>query len=402
MTLSLLFENFGIAFRSLRANKVRSLLTVLGTTIGVFSVIMIVALVTGLKDQIRSQIVSLGADVLNIVPSSPDQNFGPGAAFATFSRRDLQEMRAARHLYRYMSEVVSTPGTFETGAKQEKGYIIGIHPDYFRMGDRPAIAGTLFGSGEMSARSRTVVLGVNIARELYGTPERAVGKDIAMNGKEFSVQGVMKKQDIKFGDFDIDDAVYIPSTTALAEYEEANIREIYAMVPDEAELARYTREWEAEMTNIRGKDKFTVLAQDDLLATVDRITNLITQALAGLASISLLVGGIGIMNIMLVTVTERTREIGIRKAVGAEDIHILTQFLTESVALSLIGGVMGILITFLVSLIVQQALGVTSLITWQTVAGAVAFSAFVGVLFGTAPAYKAAKRDPIEALRYNQ
>ncbi len=401
--MEMYWENVLIAFRSLKANKVRSFLTVLGTTIGVFAVIMIIAIVTGLKDDIRSQIVSLGADVLDIIPADANQ-YGPGSEqmFATFKRSEVEEMKDRKDLYRYFSEMYTVSGNFNYKDEEKSGFVVGVTPEYFTMGDRQAIAGELFAKKEEKAAKKTAVLGVKAAEDLFGSPARSIGKEFKINGNDFKIMGVLEAQDIKFGSFDIDDAVYVPATTAYKSLENSRLQEVLLTVPDESRLDYYQLEWEKELKQIRGDDDFTVMAQEDLLDMVDRIMSMITTALGGIASISLLVGGIGIMNIMLVSVTERTREIGIRKAVGAEDKHILTQFLIESITLSILGGVIGLILVFIVSLPLQKFFSISSLVTVPVILGAIGFSVFVGVVFGTAPAYKAAKKDPIEALSYNQ
>lgn len=401
--LNVYLENIKIALSSLKLNKVRSFLTVLGTTIGVFAVIMIIAIVTGLKDEIRGQIVSLGADILDIVPSNTD-NLGPGssAIFASFKKSEVTKLRERKDLYRYFSELYSVGATYRYQNKEKNGYAIGVHPDYFKLRGNDSVAGEMFQSKDYKSRSRVVVVGLNVAESMYQSPERSIGRTLQINGADFSIVGVMEKQDIKFGAFDIDDAVYIPGTSAESTFEDARITDIFVSVPDESRLAEYKAGWEKALRKIRKGDDFTVLAQEDLLGMVDKIMAMITTALAGLASISLLVGGIGIMNIMLVSVTERTQEIGIRKAIGAEDQHILLQFLTESVVLSILGGLIGLLLAEGISLVLERGFGISSLINLKTVVGAVGFSVLVGVVFGTMPAYKASKKDPIEALRYNQ
>ena len=399
-SISLYLENVQIALRSLLANKVRSVLTVLGTTIGVFAVIMIVALVTGLKDDIRSQIVSLGADILDILPADSEQ-FG-STLVAAFSKSEVEEFRKARHLYKDFTEIYSLGGQFTYRDHEKNGFLIGIQPEYFSMTNLDPASGSFFTRTDTKQRRAVASIGPNVADELYGSAARAVGRSIKINGKEFTVSGVVEAQNANFGGFNIDDAVYIPASTADAKFESARVQEMFMTVPDEDKLAETKRAVEKKLAEIREDEDFSVLAQEDLLEVVDRVTGLITAALAGIASISLLVGGIGIMNIMLVSVTERTREIGIRKAVGAEESHILIQFLIEAVVLSLLGGVIGLAMAFGVSKAVEQAFNVSSLITLSTVLGAISFSVIVGVIFGTAPAYKAAKKDPIEALRYNQ
>jgi len=392
-------ENFKIAISSLWAHKVRAFLTVLGILIGVFSVIMVIALVTGLKDDIRSMIVSLGGDVLDIVPMQTE-GFHPGQMTTTFEEKDIEALKERSDLYKYISEVYEFGGTFEYKDKQVIGFGIGVEPSYFKIREKQAQVGNLFEKSEHRGAKRLAVIGSGVAEKLFSSLERSLGKKIKINGKEFEVTGVLEEEDFKMGGFDINDATYIPSTTADQTFSEARFSEIFVKLYSEAEVKSVTKEIESILNKVRGKDKFSIMAQEDMLEVVNQVTGLIAAALVGLASISLLVGGIGIMNIMLVSVTERTKEIGIRKAVGADERHILIQFLTEAIALTLLGGVAGLGLVSAVSVVINKYTGISSLINWQTVLGSVGFSVLVGVVFGTAPALRASRLDPIEALRY--
>ncbi len=392
-------ENFKIALSSLWAHKVRAFLTVLGILIGVFSVIMVIALVTGLKDDIRGMIVSLGGDVLDIVPVEME-GFRPAQMMNTFEEKDIEALKEQPQLFKYISEVYEFSGTFEHKDEKMFGFGIGVEPSYFKIREKGAQAGVLFGKLEQRGAKRAVVIGTGVAEELFGSDRRSLSKKIKINGKEFEVIGVLEEEDFRMGGFDINDSVYIPSTTAEQAFSEARFSEIFVKLHSEAEVESATKEIEKILNKVRGKDKFSIMAQEDMLKVVDQVTGLITAALAGLASISLLVGGIGIMNIMLVSVTERTKEIGIRKAVGASEQHILVQFLTEAIALTLLGGVIGLALVSAVSVVINKYTGISSLVNWQTVVGAVGFSVAVGVIFGTAPALRASRLDPIEALRY--
>lgn len=402
MNYSLISENIHMAIKSVMGSKIRSILTVLGTTIGVFAVITIIAITTGLKSNISNQIVSLGADTLEIVPfSSNDAGFASPEQLASFTKSEVREMKSHQDLYVYFSEQYTISSKFEYKDKTKTAFTVGVRPDFFKMNDRRVLAGELFSTQDLKSATSVVVIGSKVSVDFFGAPERSIGKALKINGKEFKIIGVMAPQDVKIGGFDIDEAVYIPATTADSQFEHLQIRAVFVKIPDVTKLDQSKLSWRQVMKEIRGKEDFDVLGSEDLLALVDRVVGILSTALGGLASISLLVGGIGIMNIMLVSVTERTKEIGIRKALGAENQDILIQFLTESIVLSALGGLIGILLAFIVSLGLQQALGITSIINLTTVAGAIGFSVLVGIIFGTVPALKAARKDPIEALRYD-
>ncbi len=391
-------ENFKIAISSLWAHKVRAVLTVLGTLIGVFAVVMIIAITTGLKDDIRGMIVSLGGDVLDVVPAQME-GFQPARMMANFEKEEVAALKEQSHLFAHITEVYEFAGKFEYQSEKMSGFGIGIEPSYFEIRGKEAAAGRLFSNLEQNGVERVVVIGTGVAEKLFGSYQESLGKTIKVSGTELEVVGVLEEEGFKMGGFDINDSVYVPSSTA-DEVFEAKLSEVFIKAHSEEEVAQTAKEIEEILNEARGEGEFSVLVQEDMLKIVDRVTGLVSAALAGLASISLLVGGIGIMNIMLVSVTERTKEIGIRRAVGADGRHILIQFLTEAVVLSLLGGVMGLLLVSAVSVALNKYTEVPSLVNWQTVLGAVGFSVIVGVIFGTAPALRASRLDPIEALQY--
>ena len=391
-------ENFKIAIGSLWAHKVRAFLTVLGVLIGVFAVVMIIAITTGLKDDIRGMIVSLGGDVLDVVPAQVE-GFHPAQMMANFEKEEVAALKEQSHLFAYITEVYEFAGKFEYQSEKISGFGIGIEPSYFKIREKEAVAGRTFSDAEQSSAKKVAVIGGGVAEKFFGNPSASLGKVIKVSGTEFEVIGVLEEESFKMGGFDINDSVYVPSSTA-EEVFEAKLSEVFIKAHSEEEVKQTAKEIEDILNEVRGEGEFSVLAQEDMLEVMDRVTGLVSAALAGLASISLLVGGIGIMNIMLVSVTERTKEIGIRKAVGANERHILLQFLTEAVVLSLLGGVIGLLLVSVASLALNKYTEISSLVNGQTVLGAVGFSLIVGVIFGTAPALRASRLDPIEALRY--
>lgn len=402
--MSLFLENFSIALSALWANKVRSVLTVLGVVIGVFAVIMIVAITAGLKGEIAGMIASLGSDILDIIPTKIGEgqfNFASSPALSGFSESEVLEFEEkTKGLLKAQSPLYEVGARIAYQNRDIKGFVIGAKGDYFAMRNKKAIAGELFNKTDERLKEKVAVLGLTAAEQLFGTPPRAINRKIRISGKEVLVKGVLEKEELGFGSFDINQSVYLPASIVPLLFEGARVMEIFVKASSEAQVPATKRTLTRIMQEIRPDGEFSIFTQETIMNLVDQITGLISAALAGLASISLLVGGIGIMNIMLVSVTERTREIGIRKAVGATNTHILIQFLIEAVVLCLLGGLIGLLVAGLISFLITRYTELPALITPQTVLGAFSFSVIVGVVFGLTPALRAARKDPIEALRY--
>lgn len=389
------------ALRSLRANKLRSFLTVLGVVIGTFAVIGLVSIVSGLKAEIKSEIVGLGAEMLDIIPSSTEgeAGFGMGGLLSSFEAGEVEAIREKATKLEYLSEIYQLMGNLSWGKNKEKGFLIGVTPDYFKARGKKEEIGRLFTESDSAKKAKVVVLGDGMSSELFGRVS-PLGKVVKVNGEPFEVIGVFEKETMKMGNLDINKASYIPAATTEKVFPETRIKEIFAKAKSPELVEEAAREVERILREERKDEDFSVLTQEDMIEFLDRITGMISLALAGVASISLLVGGIGIMNIMLVSVTERTKEIGLRKALGAEDRDILAQFLIEAVVLCLLGGIVGIAVAEVGSFLVTKYTELPSLIDIPTILSALGFSITVGLIFGTAPAIKAAKLDPIEALRH--
>jgi len=406
--------SFKTSFEALRANKSRSVLTILGIVIGITAIILIMAIGQGGQDLILNQIKGMGATTLAIQPGREPEGFSDMASLFSDSLKEkdylaLKKKSNVPSVIEVMPEVVANATlSFEGETKQVS--VIGASEILAEIMDIYPSEGSFFTEEDITARNSVVVIGSEVKEDLFGFSE-AVGQKIKIKNRDFRVIGVFP-QTGQVSMFNMDDMVVVPHTTAQKYLTGTNYyNEIILKAVSESAVPQAVREIEATMRESHNitdpsKDDFQVHTQADLVERVSVITNILTALLLSVATISLVVGGIGIMNIMLVSVTERTREIGLRKAVGAAQKDIMTQFLLESVLLTAIGGVIGIIagaiLAFLVSLILSQVLNLNwgfSFPISAAMAGLLV-AALVGLIFGIYPAKKAATKNPIEALRY--
>jgi putative ABC transport system permease protein len=398
------------ALTSLSTNKLRSMLTVLGIVIGVAAVIALLALGQGATASITSQIESIGTNLVFVSPGSTRQGgvaLGEGSA-QTLTVNDANALAqlpgvvavapvvGGRVQIAYQGQNANTRSTDTT-------------PAYQTMSNLTLASGGFFTDSNEASYSSVVVLGSAIAQQLFNDPQGGVGQLVTLNGLPFQVIGVLQSKGGS-GFFNQDDQIYVPLSTAQlrlvgnTNFGQGNVvNTIDVQVDQPKDVNTVTQEITQELTARHGTVDFTLTSQQDVLSTITQTTNVLTIFLGGIAGISLLVGGIGIMNIMLTTVSERTREIGLRKAVGARRSDILQQFLVESVVLSVIGGVIGIFFGWLIAhLLGQVQLGgsaITPIVSLTSVLLATLFSMAVGLFFGIYPANRAAKLEPVEALR---
>ncbi len=401
----LIFEIFRVAIEAILANKLRSLLTMLGVIIGIAAVITMVALGEGAQRSIQERLSTLGTNVLTV---RPGQSFfgGLGRGAAPLKVEDAEALKSDPH---YISAVVpEMEGRYQVQAGAANGNlsIVGTWPSYFEVNSNDLAVGRLFSPTEDRGRRRVAVLGALVGDELGGVDTQSlVGQTIRIRSIPFKVIGVLAEKGA-MGFFNPDEDIYIPLATAqLRVMGTDHIRSISVQVTSQEDMELATGEIDQVMRREHrlrpGEDPdFNVRDQASLLSTIQETSRTFGFLLAGIAAISLLVGGIGIMNIMLVSVTERTREIGLRKSLGARRQDILLQFLIEALVLCLSGGALGLLAGMAGSYALQRVAGWNMAISPEAVLLAFGFSGLVGVFFGLWPARRAASLEPIEALRY--
>ncbi len=397
--------SFRIAMRALASNPLRSLLTMLGVIIGVGAVVAMVAIGQGARQATTQQVQSLGSNLLSIFASTAQTGgIARAEAVQTLTLEDAEAIRSGVPHVTGVSAEINRAAQVVYRNENTNTRVVGVTPEYPTVRNFHPVRGEFFGADDMRNRSRVALVGQTVANRLFAEGD-PIGQRIKVRGVTFTVVGVMEpKGATSFSDRD--DVVLVPLTTAQRRlFGTRSVGSIQVQVASE-EAMPAAQEALGQLMRDRHRlgpnrdDDFTIRSQADILQAFTGVSQTMTVLLGGIAAVSLIVGGIGIMNIMLVSVTERTREIGIRMAVGARRRDIMLQFLVESVVLSVTGGVIGVGIGIVGSRLINQLAGWATLLSAQAIVLAFAFAVAVGVFFGLYPAQRAAGLDPIQALRH--
>ncbi len=395
-----------VALKALARNTLRTGLTMLGMIIGVAAVITMVALGSGAQAAIEDQVRGAGTNMITIFPGAATVG-GVRQAGGTSNRLTVNDTKALRELAELssVSEGIQTQQQVIAGAANWRTSVLGVNVDYVAIKSWPMRSGAFFTDYDVASTAKVCTLGVNVAQNLFGDAD-PTGEDIRIRSHVFKVLGVMAPKGASSSGQNQDDQIFAPYTTVMKRLQGSEFLHYILVSARSANEVPRAAEAAAAALRIEHRieagtdDDFRVLTQEDLIAARTSTTQTMTSLLAGIAAVSLLVGGIGIMNIMLVSVTERTRESGLRLAIGARGSDVLMQFLVEAVVISLVGGCLGIAVGFGLSEFVSVYNEWPTRIPGDSVFTSVAFSAAVGIFFGFYPARKAAALDPIEALRF--
>ncbi len=380
-----------LAIAGIKGNKMRSFLTMLGVIIGVSTVIILVSVGQGSTKQVTGQIESMGSNLISVSIR------GRGGVSGLNYQEALK--LGDRTGVSGAAPTISGNVTVKFGTKTVDTSLEGTNDKYATVRNQKTSSGRFLLPIDITYRQKVVLLGSEVSRELFGFGN-PLNQEVKINGVKFKVIGILEEKGSSMGGSN-DDKVLIPITTAMRLLANPQISSISIQAKTKEDVDTVVRQLEAALLRkFKDEDNYRVFNQAEMLSTVNQVTGTLTLMLGGIAGVSLLVGGIGIMNIMLVSVTERTREIGIRKAIGAKRRDIMRQFLVEAVVVSSIGGILGILIGFLGSKGLGSLLKISTVISPQVVLLAFGFSVLVGVFFGWFPANKAARLKPIDALRF--
>lgn len=391
------------AIRALHGNKLRTALSVLGIVIGVASVIALVSVGTGAQRDITSRIVGLGSNLITISPAPTRGRAGQLSRSSEFNFQLAKDIEQAAPAVKHVLPQQQTNGLLILDTENLQASVVGVTPGFSPMMNYPLLIGRFIRDRDVEEESMVVVLGSSVAEELFGD-EIPIGARLMISvgnrRHSFTVVGVMApKGQVGFTNYD--NQVFVPITTLLRRLVGSGTVSTFQAEPKEGvDIETAVAQIEYYLTRRVGSGAFRVTSQQSILDTLNAATATFTLLLGAISGISLIVGGIGIMNIMLVSVTERTREIGIRKAVGALQRDLRSQFLVEAITLSLLGGLIGVALGWGGSRAIAHFGNIPAAVSWPAVAMALGFSIAVGLLFGVYPAYRASKLDPVVALRY--
>ncbi len=383
----MIFNILKLSLKAIWNNKMRSFLTMLGIIIGVMAVVILVSITQNATTGITDSIADMGSDRITATVTGDD---------VTITADSLESL-ANNFTISGVAPVITTSQSVRHKDTSGNFSVVGVTTGYFDVQDITIQSGRLFVESDMEWKTPVAVIGTEVATDLFGTWD-AVGGTISFGDRNYTVIGVLEEQGSSLVGSD-DSKILIPYTTAERVTGQSSVGTFYIKAASDEMVNMAINMVESFLLQqTRDEDAFTVSNQSEVLDTMDDVTNTMSLLLGGIAAISLLVGGIGIMNIMLVSVTERTREIGIRKAVGAKRRHILLQFLAESCILSVLGGLVGLGLSFVAVTVYNAIMGSGAAMNWSIGMAAIAFCAVIGILFGSYPAAKASKLQPIDAL----
>ncbi len=403
----MLAEHYRLAMNSVRSRRVRSMMTLIGIIIGVVSVITIFSMGEGVKRQVLGEAERLGGDVLTIKPGnstisgSPISSLGGGVpAGGSLSEQDIETIKKVDGVSQVVPLAAISGLASLDNRSFDKAIIVGTSPTMPQLANVKIEFGQFFGDDEST--KQVVVIGPRVAEKIFDEPI-PIGKSLKIRDQDFIVRGVLERSQAGLlgTEVDFNNTVLMPYETAkILSSDSKNIYEILVKTSDRNNVNQVSEKLNSDLKQTRGgQQDFAVIKPGDSLLVANSVVRLVTNLVGALAIISMLIGGVSIMNIMLVSVTERTHEIGIRKAVGATNKQIRTQFMMEAVVLSLWGAFLGLICAGLVNLVIRILTNFQPVITWQPVLASLVFSVTLGIIFGTAPAIKASLKDPIEALR---
>ncbi len=396
-------EIFQLSIKSIIRNKTRSILTSLGIIIGVSAVILLVSVGQGLQNYITNQFEELGTNVVAVLPgkvggdSGASLGQGPNFAGSKFTLENVNDLNNLGGPIVSAVAGIEMPATIKYKNESKYTTVAGITPEYVKVRNLRVGTGRTLTQSDINLSRKVVIIGQGIVEDLFGA-STAIGNEVSIGNEKFTVIGILEKLGTQNIGIDINNFIAIPITTAQQIFGLKNVQAIAIKARDKESIPDVISTTKRYFKGKLEDDEFSVVDQSTLVDTINGILGVVTAALGGIAAISLVVGGVGIMNIMLVSVTERTKEIGLRKAVGAKQGDILAQFVIEAITLSVTGGLIGILIGWAGAIVLSKFFP-ASVSLWSVLL-AFGVSAGVGIIFGVAPAIRASRLDPIDALRY--